>query len=130
MGHRVKGERRGSSLDLLAIEGADDVAKHEAAALIPPGAMDACQPGRRPVTSIQHQDTLNALLQLHRQRADECSVQGKDGWFHAAITSKWPDTPKAALFTYTEPSVGRLSINYSLSSALHSSRMQHTCSTD
>ena len=32
--------------------------------------MDACQPGGRPITSIQHQDTLNPLLQLRMAKVN------------------------------------------------------------
>ena len=53
-----------SSLDFLAVEGGDDVAQHKAPALVPPGPVHARQPGRGPVARVQHQDALDALLQL------------------------------------------------------------------
>ena len=60
------------SLDFLAIEGGDDVPQHEAAALVAPGPVHARQPGGGPVARVQHQDALDALLQLQESRAQSC----------------------------------------------------------
>ncbi len=71
-----------SSLDFLAVEGGDDVAQHEAPALVAPSPVHARQPGRRPIARVQHQDALDALLQLQRGKA-----QSQDWMCSTASTS-------------------------------------------
>ena len=71
-----------SSLDFLAVEGGDDVPQHEAATLVAPGPIHARQPGRGPVARVQHQDPLDALLQLQRGEA-----QSQDWMCSTASTS-------------------------------------------
>lgn len=56
---------------VFAVDGCDDVAKHEAPILVPAGATDAALPGWPTLTSTQHKDACVCRAGWRRQQTCE-----------------------------------------------------------